>query len=703
MNKTAPQLQTNEQLGRILVVDDEAMNRVVLDGLLKRCGYQTVQAENGTQALELVAEGGIALVLLDIVMPDIDGFEVLTRLRQQHTTTELPVIMVTGDDGRDQVIKAFQKGANDYVTKPVDVDIAMARIDTQIQLRKSQVALRVSEERYALAAAGTNDGLWDWQITTGEAYFSLRWKSMLGIENGDQVDSIDDWLERIHTDDRKRVDCELQAHLQGEIPHFESELRMRREDGNYRWMLCRGLAIRDQDGQATRIAGSLSDITEGKVADALTGLPNRLLYRDRLQRTIDRYARSQEYKFAVLYLDLDNFKLVNDSLGHEAGDQLLIAVARRLESCLRSCDSIVARFGGDEFTILLESLDSAADAELVAQRVIEAITAPIKVGNDREIFAAASIGISYVGDRQMKIDDLLREADTAMYEAKASGKSQYRVFEPTMHQQVTERLDIESELRRALQRNEIFLHYQPVVEVCSGTLVGFEALARWNHSRLGMVAPSQFIPIAEETGLIVPIGQAVLEMACRQLRDWKSKHAKSKTWSMSVNLSSKQLTQDGLVEMIQQTLERASLASGDLRLEITESVIMKDPEDGIRLLTGLRELGVRVAIDDFGTGYSSLAALHWLPLDVLKIDRSFVDKMSHSRENLAIVRTILTLANHMNLDVVAEGIETEEQRKQLLSMGCEFGQGFLFSRPMDSCQVESLLVEPCSQESLLGV
>jgi len=614
--------------------------------------YQTVQAESGTQALELVAEGGIALVLLDIVMPDIDGFEVLTRLRQQHTTTELPVIMVTGDDGRDQVIKAFQKGANDYVTKPVDVDIAMARIDTQMQLRKSQVALRVSEERYALAAAGTNDGLWDWQITTGEAYFSLRWKLMLGIENGDQVDSIDDWLERIHKDDRKRVNCELQAHLQGEIPHFESELRMRREDGNYRWMLCRGLAIRDQDGQATRIAGSLSDITEGKVADALTGLPNRLLYRDRLQRTIDRYARSQEYKFAVLYLDLDNFKLVNDSLGHEAGDQLLIAVARRLESCLRSCDSIVARFGGDEFTILLESLGSAADAELVAQRVIEAVTAPIKLGNDREIFAAASIGISYVG---------------------------------------------------ALERNQIFLHYQPIVEVYSGTLVGFEALARWNHSRLGMVPPSQFIPIAEETGLIVPIGQAVLEMACRQLRDWKSKHAKSKTWSMSVNLSSKQLTQDGLVEMIQQTLERESLASGDLRLEITESAIMKDPEHGIRLLTGLRELGARVAIDDFGTGYSSLAALHWLPLDVLKIDRSFVDKMSHSRENLAIVRTILTLANHMNLDVVAEGIETEEQRKKLLSMGCEFGQGFLFSRPMDSCQVESLLVEPCSEEALLNV
>jgi len=703
VNPTSKSQTTPPTFGRILIVDDERMNRVVLDGMLKRNGYQTAQAEHGAEALDLVAQGGIELVLLDIVMPDIDGFDVLTRLREQHTTAELPVIMVTGDNDRAQVIKAFQQGANDYVTKPLDVDLAMARIETQMQLRKSQAALRASEERYALAAGGTNDGLWDWQITTGEAYFSPRWKTMLGLDDQQEMDSIEDWLDRIHADDQQSVECELQSHLKGELPHFEAELRMRRDDDSYRWMLCRGMAIRDKDGVATRMAGSLTDITEGKVADALTGLPNRLLFRDRLQRTIDRYARSPRDSFAVLYLDLDNFKLINDSLGHEAGDQLLIGVARRLEGCLRACESIVARFGGDEFTILLERLDSADEAELVAKRVIDAITAPFTLGNGREIFAAASIGISHVRQQQTKIDDMLREADTAMYEAKSSGKSQYRVFEPTMQQQATERLDIESELRRALDRDEISLHYQPIVEVESGALVGFEALSRWSHPRMGMVMPSQFIPIAEETGLIVPIGQAVLEMACRQLSEWKSRYDACESWNVSVNISSKQLKQKGLVELIQQTLDRENLLPGDLRLEVTESAIMEEPEQGVDLLTSLRELGVRVGIDDFGTGYSSLAALHSLPLDVLKIDRSFVDKMSHSRENIAIIRTILALANHMNLDVVAEGIETEEQREKLLSMGCKFGQGFHFSRPLDNIQFEALLAEPVSKESLVCV
>ena len=697
--------QTNlPSIGRILIVDDEAMNRVVLESILKRHGYQTIQAENGTQALHLIQEGGIELILLDIVMPDINGLDVLTRLRKQYSSAELPVIMVTADDNRDQIIKAFQLGANDYVTKPLDVDISMARIETQMQLRKSQAALRASEERYALAANGTNDGLWDWQITTGEAYFSPRWKTMLGLDADEKTDSINDWLDRIHGDDRNGVENELQAHLDGELPHFEAELRMQCKDKSYRWMLCRGMVIRNHSGAATRIAGSLTDITEGKVADALTGLPNRLLFCDRLQRTIDRCKRKPLDKFAVMYLDLDNFKLVNDSLGHEAGDQLLIAIARRLEGCLRSCESIVARFGGDEFTILLERLNSSTDAEKVAQRVIDSITAPITLRNGREIFAGASIGISHVQERKnIVVDDLLREADTAMYEAKMAGKSQFRVFEPNMHQQANERLNIESELRRALDRNEIVLHYQPILDIASGDLVGFEALARWDHPQMGIVSPNEFISIAEETGLIVPIGQRVLEMSCQQLSDWRARHATSDSWSISVNISSKQLTEAGLVDSIQQTLDRAGLSPSDLRIEITESAIMQDPQQGVGLLNSLRELGVRVAIDDFGTGYSSLAALHWLPLDVLKIDRSFVDKMTHSRENLAIIRTILTLAKHLNLDVVAEGIETIEQREKLVSMGCEFGQGFLFSRPLEADQVDNLLVDSSSLETPLVV
>lgn len=675
---------------RILVVDDERMNRSLLANLLDRNGYQTVQASGGSEALNVVAEGSVDFVLLDIVMPEIDGFEVLAKIREQYSAAELPVIMVTADNDAPQIVKAFKQGANDYVTKPVDVDIAVARIDTQIKLRDAQNALRASEERYALAAQGTNDGLWDWQLVAGDVYFSERWKSMLGVEVDRVMNSPDDWLGRIHEEDRRRVEHELHAHLTGELPHFEVELRMLHEDGNYRWMICRGMAIRDQQGRATRIAGSLTDITEGKVADALTGLPNRLLFRDRLQKVIDNSYLSQEEAFAVLYLDLDNFKLVNDSLGHEAGDQLLLAVARRLEACVRSRESIVARLGGDEFSILLERTKSQDCALQVAERVIDAMNAPFTLGSGREVFTTASVGISYVEQRSASAEDLLREADTAMYEAKSQGKSQHRFFDPKMHQQVNERLDLESDLRRATESNQLLLHYQPIVELHGGKLLGFEALVRWQHPKLGLVAPHQFIPIAEETGLIEPIGQWVLEEACRQMSEWSARFEACKPLSISVNLSSKQLGRGGLEDNVSSVLRNHGLDPGRLRIEVTESAIMEYPEQSAEVLERLRSKGARIGIDDFGTGYSSLSALHRLPVDVLKVDRSFVNKMLQSPENSAIVKTILSLADNLSLDVIAEGVETIEQLHHLRAMGCPYAQGFLFSRPLDCEQVEQL-------------
>ncbi len=674
---------------RVLIVDDEAMNRAMLGGMVKRHGYRVIDTGDGSQVLDLIAED-VGLVLLDIVMPEMDGFEVLTRLRRIRSAVELPVIMVTASDDKDQVVKAFRLGANDFITKPVDVDIAMARIETQMQLRNSQAALRESEERYALAADGTNDGLWDWQVSSGEVYISPRCKSMLGLGPDDELASIDDLLMRIHTDDRKRVEWELNAHLQGLIPHFEAELRMQRDDESFPWVLCRGTAIRNENGVATRMAGSLTDITEGKVADALTGLPNRLLFRDRLQRAIDRRLG----KFAVLYLDLDNFKLVNDSLGHEAGDQLLIAVAKRLENSVRKSECIIARLGGDEFTVLLEGIDSAQEAKQVAQRIIDAVSQPITIERGgREVFPTVSVGISYVEGRGRKVDDILREADTAMYNAKSNGKSGYRLFETEMHQQAKQRLDIESELRRALERNEIHLEYQPIVELGTGKLSCVEALVRWEHSRLGSVSPLKFIPIAEENGLIEPLGIAILKMACNQLARWKQARPACEDLSVNINLSSKQLSSNEIVDVIAEILDEENLQPRDLQVEITESALMENPHQGVRLLKSMRNLGVRIGIDDFGTGYSSLHCLHQLPLDYLKIDHSFVNEMTHSKDKVAIISTILALAHHMNLSVVAEGIETDEQRLQLLGMGAEFGQGFLFARPLTSRQLLSLVDE----------
>lgn len=679
---------------RVLVVDDDETNRVLLTSLLEARGHEAVEACDGVECLNVVDSDEIDLILLDIVMPNVDGFEVLQRLRRDHCEADLPIIMVTADTNTQHIVKAFQLGANDYVAKPIDVDLVSARIATQMKLRQAQIALRASEERYALAAQGTNDGLWDWELTTGAVYYSERWKTMLGLDESQELAKPEDWLGRIHEEDRQRVQWELEAHLRGDLPHFESQLRMRHEDATYRWMLCRGMAVRNDAGKATRIAGSLTDITEGKVADALTGLPNRLLFLDRLQRSIDRHQGRRRDTFAVLYLDLDNFKRINDSLGHEAGDQLLVAAARRLEGCVRACESLAARLGGDEFTVLLERVGTRTDAEITAQRIIDAMSAPFTLGTsgaDREVYATASVGISYMSERINDAEDLVREADAAMYEAKSTGRSGFRVYDPAMHRQTSERMDLENELRRAAERNELFVHYQPIVELRTGRLVGFEALARWQHARLGLVAPTQFIPIAEEAGMIGDIGQFVLEMACRQMAEWKSSYRACDSLSLSVNVSSRQLSRDQLLEDVNQILEEVHLDPADLRIEITESAIMDNPEKGASLLASLRSRGLRVGIDDFGTGYSSLASLHRLSLDVLKVDRSFIDNMLQSPENTAIVRTILGLAESLHLDVVAEGIETEEQRDHLLTMGCRLGQGYLFSCPLSADEVDELL------------
>ena len=669
--------QPSSAVGRILVVDDEQLNHAILSRLLRQRGFSVVEAESGARAIAVVAEQDFDLVLLDIVMPEMDGFAVLNILRKELTQSDLPVIMVTASAESEQVVRAFESGANDYIRKPVDVAVTMARINTHVKLKASQAALRQSEERYALAARGTNDGLWDWDLTTDQVYYSPRWASMLGIDTNAVSNSPDQWLDRVHPEDRNQVDSELQKHLADESPQFETELRMRHTDGSYRWMLCRGLAVNSPTGTPQRLAGSLTDITEGKVADALTGLPNRVLFRERLHRCTERRRRDPDYSFALLYLDLDNFKLINDSLGHDYGDRMLVSVARRLEGSVRVADSFISRLGGDEFAVLIENVATEECATAVAQRILDSVSAAISLGGGREVFASVSVGISISGNGKITTN-MLQEADTAMYQAKGQGGSCFGVFDPVMKEDVTRRLDIEYELRRAVERNDFHVHYQPIVTVEGGRLVGFEALVRWNSPSLGMVSPGEFVPIAEDMGLIVPIGGWVLEEACRQMMEWKAAESRFQDVTINVNLSCRQLAQPGIVADISAVLARTGLDRAMLQLEVTEIAIIRNPEAGAALLAELRHCGVKVAIDDFGTGYSSLAYLHRLPLDALKIDRSFVDKMTLSEDNRAIVGTIITLADRLNLAVVAEGIETPEQRKLLQERGCEFAQAILF-------------------------
>ena len=561
--------------------------------------------------------------------------------------------------------------------------------------------LRQSETRYALAAQGANDGLWDWDLTKNEVYYSPRWREILGCDSTEADSAPRFWLDRIHPDDRGIVEAELAAHLEGNTQHFQNEHRVLHKNDAYRWVLSRGLAVRDENGKAYRLAGSLSDITERKQAeyklqhdamhDTLTGLPNRAKLMDRLSRSLIRNRHGSEYSFAILFLDLDRFKIINDSLGHLAGDQLLIAVANKLTALVRP-DDMVARLGGDEFVILLDHIRDKKQVSPVANRIIKALSHPFRVAQ-QEVYTSTSIGIAFSASNYEKAENLLRDADIAMYRAKAKGKARFEIFDHEMHDRAVTLLQLENDLRHALQHDELSVHYQPIVSLQSGQMIGFEALARWIHPTRGFVPPSEFIPVAEDTDLIYPIGEWVLRESCRQLKEWDEQFPSSQPLIVSVNLSAKQLEKRGLVEQIQGILQETGLAAERLKLEITESVLMSNAEQSIVLIQRLRDLGICISIDDFGTGYSSLSYLHRFPIDTLKVDRSFVNGLGSNSENSEIVQTIILLAHNLGIDVVAEGVETDEQLGHLQQMKCGYGQGYLYSKPVAPAQAAELIQE----------
>src|SRR5690348_10001059 len=682
---------------RLLIVDDNEMNRDMLARRLARKGYVIGLAASAKELLPRVKEEGIDLVLLDIEMPEVTGLDALQALRESYSPIELPIIMVTAKNQSDDIVKALEMGVNDYLTKPIDFPVALARISTQLAHKKAQEALRESEERYALAARGANDGLWDWNLVTSAMYFSPRWKAMLGFRENEIEDRLEEWIGRIHDADRERVKEEIATHQKGLTPHFESEHRLLHKDGGFRWMLSRGLAVHDATGKALRMAGSQTDITERKVSDPLTGLPNRLLFIDRLGRLVKHSKRRKDILFAVLFLDLDGFKMINDSMGHLIGDQLLLGVANRLEKCLRSTDTVarlgesftVARLGGDEFTVLLDDLKEPNDAKSAADRLMKSLAPPFILGG-KEVFTSVSIGIALSNSAYDQAEDMLRDADTAMYRAKSLGKARFEVFDADMRASVMARLQLETDLRGALEREEFRNFYQPIVSLDSGRIVGFEALLRWQHPIRGLLGPEEFILVAEETGLIRELGWWNLREACRQMSQWRSA-PKGRNLVISVNLSAKQFLQPNLVEDIRKLLGKLSLAPDALKLEITESAVMADPSAAVEMLQQIKSIGIRLAIDDFGTGYSSLSYLHRFPLDTLKIDRSFIRDMQEDGEGMEIARTILPMASNLRLDVVAEGVETLEQVALLKQLHCKYAQGYYFSKPLSAENTTALL------------
>ncbi len=487
--------------------------------------------------------------------------------------------------------------------------------------------------------------------------------------------------------------------LAGKIPACQMEKRYMHILGHAVWVLQSVSMVRDPDNESARLIFQIQDITDRKRAeerlvhdafhDALTGLPNRALFMDHLKLATERAKRREAYHFAVLFMDLDRFKNINDSLGHMVGDQLLISIARRLEDCLRPGDT-VARLGGDEFTILLEEISDTGEARQIAERVQREMAHPFNLSG-HEIYMTVSIGVAPSTTGYGMPQDILRDADTAMYYAKSSGKARYEMFDQAMHAHAVDLLRLETDLRRAIDRQEFRLHYQPIVSLRTGKISGFEALVRWQHPERGCISPDKFISLAEETDMIVPIGKWVLAEACRQMRVWQQQYTEHDMLSISVNLSCKQFRQPDLVEQINRILLETGLDPRCLKLEITESVVMENIDTAIDMMKQLRALGVQLSMDDFGTGYSSLSYLHRFPISTLKIDRSFVTRMDGNNENKEIVRTIVMLARNLGMDVVAEGVEGETQLLQLTALDCQYGQGYYFSKPRKAEAIDELL------------
>jgi diguanylate cyclase (GGDEF)-like protein/PAS domain S-box-containing protein len=570
--------------------------------------------------------------------------------------------------------------------------------DDLTERTRTEQALKNSEDRFALMAEGANDALWEWQLRTNEFYFSGRWRAMVGLPAAASMGHPKEWLDRVHPDDAGPLKLALDAHLAGETEHFHHEHRVRHEDGVYRRFLCRGLAVKASGRRPTRIAGSMTDTTEWTIAqerirsagflDPLTGLCNRAVFVEGLGRRLEEFKqRRGDGRFAVLYLDLDRFKVVNDSLGHLVGDELLTAVSRRLESCLRPGDTL-ARLGGDEFAILLNGLQDEQQANARAFKIQEALSAPVSVGG-REVFTSASIGIAFGLSQYANPDDIMRDADTAMYHAKARGKARHELFDADMHARALDRLGLENDLRHAVARNDFEVHYQPIVSLKSGMCVGFESLVRWTRNGEA-ISPATFIPIAEELGLIEPIGTWVMDEACRTFAGWKTRFPASALDCITVNVSSRQLMQQNFLSIVEQAVHSSGLRPCDLRIEITETALMDSPNMAAEVLRELRDFGVKIYLDDFGTGYSSLSHLHKLPVDALKIDRSFVRSLLLP-DRPAIVESILALARTLETSVVAEGIEDPTQAYELERLGCTHAQGYLFSRPLSVTAAEAML------------
>lgn len=669
---------------RVVLLEDSAADRALIEDILERAPFApyVVEHVDTVVALErrLRVQPAPDLLLLDLCVPDSTGLD--TYLRARALLPDVPAIVQSGVNEEEIAYAAVREGAQDYLVKGTITGPLLVRaIRYALERKRAERALRASEERYALAIQGSHDGIWDWDLAASTLEVSSRFREILGGWRGGP----EQWLERVHPEDVDAFTRAIVVHTRGDTPYLHAEVRMRHRERGWRWVQVRGEAVRDEVGQATRMAGSLSDITARREmedqlrrdaqTDRLTALPNRAWLQAQLEAALER---GEHDAIALLLIDLDRFKVVNDGLGHMVGDRLLERVAARLRAAVGD-DASVGRFGGDEFFALCAGVQARATAEVVGERVVQALDEPFELDGQR-VRVPASVGLAVPPAGVDAPLELLRRADMAMLAAKRRGGGRVARWKHTLSSPSTMRIELEHELRDALEHGELEVHYQPIVELKTRVVRGAEALLRWTSPTHGRVSPAVFVPIAEETGLIQPIGRFVIRRALADLAEHDARSLGARPLDLAVNISTRQLFDDALAGSVAEALRDSGVEPHRLTLEITESAILEHGEETQNTLAALKELGVDIHLDDFGTGFSSLAYLQRLPIDRLKIDRSFVDGVVDSEHDRAIVEAIVGLGRNLGKGVVAEGIETEAQREALLALRCDLGQGFLFAR-----------------------
>lgn len=685
----------------ILIVDDDKILRQILCLSVSKAGFKVAEAADGEEAISQFKKLSPDAILLDILLPSINGFKVCERIRKMPGGNTVPIIMITGQDDYDSINYAFEAGATDFAAKPLNPLLLCYRLSYVIRANKAFTDLGISQLKLAAAEEMANLSNWELDVVSNVIEWNSNVCSLFGFSEKKYKGDLQHFIDAVHDEDKSMVHTLLENALKRKTDfNFEHRI-VQQKDKPVRIIRQEGKILVDSSGLPARILFTSQDVTERRnneqevrflaFYDRLTGLPNRLLFKEHLTKALSDAKRDNGY-IAVLFVDIDNFRAVNNTFGRDTGDLLLKVIGDRLKLCTRDCDTtakmdeydLTSRFGADEFGIILENLNDLSDAAIVCRRIIKSLNEAIWV-EETEIFLHSRIGVSVYPDDGSSVEELMRNADSALSQVKELEKDSYQFYTADLNSRVFARFALENRLRKAVENKEFYLLYQPQVDLASGKVVAVEALIRWRHPEMGIVSPMDFIPVAESTGLIIPIGELVMREAFDQCRRWSDMGFSIR---VSVNLSAVQFRDPNLLNTVVKVLENSKADPGLIEFELTESMLMNDVSGSIELMDRFKKLGVRLSIDDFGTGYSSLNYLKQFPVDALKVDRSFVNDITVSEDDAMIVTAIVTLAKNLRLQVIAEGIELKEHLVFLNKLGCDQAQGFLISRPDTSEKVE---------------